>query len=260
MFFIVQNIFKSSTFVQPSEETVNKTVNLSDGPAVEVKKKITADDILQVHVTSEANKLEQKVNEKKVEKVKNVAKEKEAGEAITKLKHTPPPECHGERKEIDPAAAEEYKAKKHTRPTKAQKTTVPKVTESTKRATKRHGVKFDANGDSVWVDDSNDSPDSSDVRAKKKEGRLDADGNMIDTENQASGDRNEESEEESEESDGIPLITIPLVDILNKYARMMGGKRASNSRYEYSYEDENEIKIKEIKNRILDEASEGDDE
>lgn len=197
-----------------------------------------------VHVTNEEPKVEKNVDE-------NVAVNKEA-------KHTPPPECHGERKEADPAAAAEYKAKKHTRPTKAKPTTTPKVTDSTKKSTRRHGVKFDANGDSVWVDDSNDSPDSSDERLKKKEGKLDADGNMIDTENQASGDRDEESYEESQESDGIPLITIPLVDILNKYARMMGGKRASNSRYEYSYEDENDIKIKEIKDRILDEADEND--
>lgn len=37
---------------------------------------------------------------------------------------------------------------------------------------------------------------------------------------------------------------------------MMGGKRASNSRYEYSYEDENEMKIREIKDRVLKEADE----
>ena len=36
----------------------------------------------------------------------------------------------------------------------------------------------------------------------------------------------------------------------------MGGKRASNSRYEYSYEDENEMKIREIKDRVLKEADE----
>jgi hypothetical protein len=198
-------------------------------------------------------------------------------------KHTPPPECHGERKEVDPAAAEAYKAAKHTRPKRAKEEvqtttaapasttpapttttlapTKPKTaqstsTGSTKKATKRHGIKFDANGDSIWEDDSNDSPDSDE--GKLEGAKLDADGNMIDTENQASGDR-EESEEESEESDGIPLITIPLVDILNKYARMMGGKRASNSRYEYSYEDENELKIREIKDRILDEQDNDDD-
>lgn len=201
-------------------------------------------------VIQETQKIEPNLIETKNE---NVA------EVISHAKHTTPPECHGERKDADPAAAEEYKAKKHKRSTKTKETTAFKVTEPTKKSTRRHGVKFDDNGDSVWVDDSNDSPDSSDEKAKKKLGTLDADGNMIDNENQASGDRNEESEEESEESDGIPIITIPLVDILNKYARMMGGKRASNSRYEYSYEDENDIKIKEIKDRVLDEASQEDD-
>jgi hypothetical protein len=243
-----------------------------------------------------------------------VAVEKKSSEH----KHTPPPECHGERKEVDPAAAEAYKAAKHTRPNRGKpvkeevqtttaapviaaveqakgepatmsaepatataepatmsaepattpapststapptkpKTTQSTSTASTKKPTKRHGIKFDANGDSIWEDDSDDSPDSDE--GKLAGAKLDADGNMIDTENQASGDR-EESEEESEESDGIPLITIPLVDILNKYARMMGGKRASNSRYEYSYEDENELKIREIKDRILDEQDDDDD-
>lgn len=215
-------------------------------------------------------------------------------------KHTPPPECHGERKNVDPAVVEEYNAKKHTRPhavtkaatddlstadpspatdppkqdpanselttttslaTTTTTTTTPKTTEapstsSSKKPTRRHGIKFDANGDWIWEDDSNDSPDSED---NKPAGKLDADGNMIDVENQASGER-EESDEESEESDGIPLITIPLVDILNKYARMMGQKRASNSRYEYSYEDENELKIREIKDRILDEVDHEDDD
>lgn len=265
--------------------------------AVEKKANAAKDGAKAIHKINEAHKIVKNVDE-------NVAKE---------LKHTPPPQCHGERKEADPHAAEEYKAKKHTRPTKpkrptkiASKTRLPAkakltttaklasktrfaakaklttttklattklatttkltttklatttktaVTGSTKKSTKRHGVKFDDKGDSVWVDDSNDSPDSSDERVKNKEAKVDANGNMIDTQNQASGDRNEKSEEESEESDGIPIITIPLVDILNKYARMMGGKRASNSRYEYSYEDENDIKIKEIKERVLDEAS-----
>jgi hypothetical protein len=226
-------------------------------------------------VKKETQKVEQNVDENIIANVENVADNKvvigdeilslpttEILEVISKAKHTPPPECHGDRKqaEADPAAAEEYKAKKHTKPTKGKQTTAVEVTESTKRSTRRHGVKFDENGDSVWVDDSNDSPDSSDERLKKKEGKLDADGNMIDAENQASGDRNSGSEDDSEETDGIPIITIPLVDILNKYARMMGGKRASNSRYEYSYEDENEIKIKEIKERILDEASQADED
>lgn len=147
--------------------------------------------------------------------------------ATSEHKHTPPPECHGERKEVDPAAAEEYKAKKHTKPMKVKKTTlgttkvlkkIPTTsTGTTKKSTKRHGVKYDQNGDSIWEDDSNDSPDSPDS-AQKKQAKIDSDGNMIDAENQNSGERVEESEEESEESDGIPIITIPLVDILNKYA------------------------------------------
>ena len=41
---------------------------------------------------------------------------------------------------------------------------------------------------------------------------------------------------------------------------MMGQKRASNSRYEYSYEDENEIKIREIKDRILEEVDENNED
>lgn len=164
-----------------------------------------------------------------LQKVGNVAKTLKViteVKATSEHKHTPPPECHGERKEVDPAAAEEYKAKKHTRPIKASQTTVRPTTlfqkvptastGVTKKSTKRHGIKFDQNGDSIWEDDSNDSPDSSDAEVKKKQGKIDSEGNLIDAENQNSGERVQESEDESEESDGIPIITIPLVDILNK--------------------------------------------
>ena len=179
--------------------------------------------------TSLHSKLSEEPNFRESESQENVAETPvfEEVKATSEHKHTPPPECHGERKEVDPAAAEEYKAKKHTKPMKVKKTTlgttkvlkkIPTTsTGTTKKSTKRHGVKYDQNGDSIWEDDSNDSPDSPDS-AQKKQAKIDSDGNMIDAENQNSGERVEESEEESEESDGIPIITIPLVDILNKYA------------------------------------------
>lgn len=105
-------------------------------------------------------------------------------------------------------------------------------------------VKFDSKGDSIDDEDhhgENCEVDSNEAKASTKKTRKrkghnhDDDEDQIDSQNEASDDRRDESSHESDEDDGIPVITIPLGDILRKYARMMEG---NNSEYEESESDE----------------------
>lgn len=119
--------------------------------------------------------------------------------------------------------------------------------------TKKIAVRFDSKGESIDdVDDGKhnckDHIMSNEGESTKKHKKLKENGEeeIIDSKNEASNERETSSDHESEEDDGIPVITIPLADILRKYARQLrGGAAADNSKYEYEYEDKsNDFVIK----------------
>lgn len=111
--------------------------------------------------------------------------------------------------------------------------------------TKKVAVRFDSKGDSIDDDhkggNCEDREMSNEGESTKKHKKLKGDEDTIDSKNESSDDRNESSDHESEEDDGIPVITIPLGEILRKYARQL---RGDNSKYEYEYEDDNNFVIK----------------
>lgn len=127
---------------------------------------------------------------------------------------------------------------------------------------KAFAVRFDSEGDSV-----HDYEDYSDEKTKKdckKESSDEARAakhklNMIDPKNQPSLERREEeSVHESDDDDGIPLIKIPLGQVLEEYYKKMRQQAASS---EYSYEDQkpkskevsiNDKLMKQIRNNVLD--------
>lgn len=122
-------------------------------------------------------------------------------------------------------------------------------------------VRFDSEGDSVHDGDYSDEKTKKDC---KKESSAEVKAakhklNMIDPKNQPSLEkREEESAHESDDDDGIPLITIPLGKVLEEYYKKMRKQAASS---EYSYEDQkpkskevsiNDKLMKQIRNNVLD--------
>lgn len=148
------------------------------------------------------------------------------------------------------------RSESHHQSTKKDETTLAKAVanNSTKKIL---AVRFDSKGDSIDLDgdksDSKENEISKEGKALKKKDEKrdnlihdhehDDDGDQTDPENEASNDRHDESEHESDESDEIPVITIPLGDILRKYMTILP---PDNSRYEYDYEDSNETLIREM--------------
>lgn len=166
-------------------------------------------------------------------------------------------------KKKESAGATESSRKSLSLPTKAPARTTfkSKIVETCRRAPVKEKtarniskiaetVRFDSKGDSIHEDE--DSELSNEDQHEKKPNDDDLE-DLIDSRNEASDGR-QDSDQESDEDDGIPVITIPLGDILRKYARMMGG---GNSKYEYEYEDEDSkgIVIKEIISNEIDEDS-----
>lgn len=132
-----------------------------------------------------------------------------------------------------------------------------KASNSTKKIL---AVRFDSKGDSIGLDgdesDSKENEISNEEKASKHKVEKDnlihdhdhvGDDDQTDPENEASDDRDEGSENESDESDGIPIITIPLGDILRKYMTILP---PDNSRYEYDYEDSKEEFVKEFNDKL----------
>ena len=117
--------------------------------------------------------------------------------------------------------------------------------DSETKTTPRVVVRFDSKGDSIDDDDTHhgencevknsDEEKISTKKTKRRKSSHEHDEDQIDSENEASNYREDESSHESDEDDGIPVITIPLGDILRKYARMMEG---NNSEYEEEETDE----------------------
>lgn len=113
------------------------------------------------------------------------------------------------------------------------------------KTTPKVAVRFDSKGDSIDDDDTHHGENCevktseeaklSTKKTKRQKGSHEHDEDQIDSENEASNYREDESSHESDEDDGIPVITIPLGDILRKYARMMEG---NNSEYEEEETDE----------------------
>lgn len=137
--------------------------------------------------------------------------------------------------------------------TKKDETTLTKAVanNSTKKIL---AIRFDSKGDSIDLDGDESESKGNEISKEGKKKMLSERDNQIhyddddhdgetDPENEASNDRHDGSEHESDESDEIPIITISLGDILRRYMTILP---PDNSRYEYDYEDSKETLIREF--------------
>lgn len=199
----------------------------------------------------------------KVEKLKGVSKPLREDEVINDpIETSPAPEKSGFKLGAK-GVKKPFKAKEAVKYPK-NPTQTPNVKNSRKKVT---AIKFDSDGDSIheYEDDSDEKvkkncKKESSTEAKAAKHKL----NVIDPKNQPSGeDHHKESIHESDDDDGIPVITIPLGKVLDEYYKKLREQAASS---EYSYENQksrephdiNENVMKQIRKNVLD-LEENDD-
>ncbi|CRL05172.1 CLUMA_CG018479, isoform A [Clunio marinus] len=247
-------------------ETSSTTMNASD---VNISKAITDNQVKEI-LTKNVELVEKEGEEEEEEKF--VVRFDSKGDSIHEddFVATPPQSCKENVKKKKISVSQEENIQNISKENVKESPDGNKVVEDNGNNSDENPkfvVRFDSKGNSIEENETNNGEANKEEANKKKSSHKDK---TSKDENKALEDEGEEQVDPlnkptneiftssslhwSQEDDGIPVITIPLGEILQKYARML----QSNSRYEYYEAGEEEspkIAIKEIKDKGLEEFS-----